>query len=223
MPRCMPDATGEGPINQVIRRIHRRYRNQGNVASFVPRRRRSHFCRWRCFAGLAGCSPSGETKGAEATSAAAAGETRDLGSASFEPTADTKKADETKEVDIVVVGSGMGGISAALTAIEEGAKSVVLLEKNHSLGGSTNMAECPAGARPFEYTEEEARAASAGAQADSYGVSDPMLLYSMFRDAKENFAWLSDTHGVIGQARTRLLLSTRAARQNRHREARCCR
>ena len=61
------------------------------------------------FAGLAGCSPSGETKGAEATSAAAAGETRDLGSASFELTADTKQADETKEVDIVVVGSGMGG------------------------------------------------------------------------------------------------------------------
>ena len=77
-------------------------------------------------AGLAGCSPSGETKGTEATSAAAAGETRDLGSASFELTADTKQADETKEVDIVVVGSGMGGFSAALTAIEEGAKSVVL-------------------------------------------------------------------------------------------------
>lgn len=94
------------------------------------------------FAGLAGCSPSGETKGAEATSAAAAGETRDLGSASFELTADTKQADETKEVDIVVVGSGMGGFSAALTAIEEDAKSVVLLEKNNSLGGSTNMAEC---------------------------------------------------------------------------------
>lgn len=148
------------------------------------------------FAGLAGCSPSGETKGAEAMSAAAAGETRDLGSASFELTADTKQADETKEVDIVVVGSGMGGFSAALTAIEEGAKSVVLLEKNNSLGGSTNMAECPAGARPFEYTEEEARAAAAGAQADSYGVSDPMLLYSMFRDAKENFSWLFDTHGV---------------------------
>ena len=35
------------------------------------------------FAGLAGCSPSGETKSAEATNAAAAGETRDLGSASF--------------------------------------------------------------------------------------------------------------------------------------------
>ena len=174
------------------------------------------------FAGLAGCSPSGETKGAEATSAAAAGETRDLGSASFELTADTKQADETKEVDIVVVGSGMGGFSAALTAIEEGAKSVVLLEKNNSLGGSTNMAECPAGARPFEYTEEEARAAAAGAQADSYGVSDPMLLYSMFRDAKENFGWLFDTHGVgwTKQGQAPGILRGRQW-QNRHREARC--
>ena len=149
------------------------------------------------FAGLTGCSPSGESKSsASASSSEAKAETRDLGSSSFEITSDTKQADETKEVDIVVVGSGMGGFSAALTAVEEGAKSVVLLEKNNSLGGSTNMAECPAGARPFEYTEAEAREAAAGAQADTQGVSDPMLLYSMFRDAKENFGWLFDTHGV---------------------------
>ena len=147
------------------------------------------------FAGLTGCSPSGESK-SNSTAAESKTSTRDLGSSSFEVTADTKNADETKEVDIVVVGSGMGGFSAALTAVEQGAKSVVLLEKNSSLGGSTNMAECPAGARPFEYTEAEARAAAAGAQADTQGVSDPMLLYSMFRDAKENFGWLFDTHGV---------------------------
>lgn len=126
-------------------RMHHGYRYQGNVASFVPRRRRG-CCRWRCFRGPAGCSPSGETK-ATKTRELRSRRSRDLGSASFEITADTKKADETKEVDIVVVGSGMGGFSAALTAIEEGAKSVVLLEKNNSLGGSTNMAECPAGAR----------------------------------------------------------------------------
>ena len=69
------------------------------------------------FAGLTGCSPSGESKSASSASSAteAKAETRDLGSASFEITSDTKQADETKDVDIVVVGSGMGGFSAALS------------------------------------------------------------------------------------------------------------
>ena len=120
----------------------------------------------------------------------------DKGTASFEITADSKKADDTKSVDVVVVGSGLGGFAAALTAAEQGASSVVMLEKNSSLGGSTNFAECPAGARPFEYTEAEARAAAAESQTTSQGVIDPMLLYCMCRDAKENFDWLFTTHGV---------------------------
>ena len=149
-------------------------------------------------AGLAGCSPSegGSAAKGEASSSAAAG-TRDLGTASFEVTSDSKKADETRDVDVVVIGSGMGGFSAALTLAEQAPDAqVVLLEKNSNLGGSTNHAECPAGARPFEYTEAEARAAAAEAQAASQGVVNPMLLYSMFRDAKENFGWLFDTHGI---------------------------
>jgi fumarate reductase flavoprotein subunit len=127
----------------------------------------------------------------------ATGAQRTIGSSSFEVTSDSVKAAETQQVDVVVVGSGLGGFAAALTVAEqdESAKAA-LLEKNDALGGSTNYAECPAGARPFEYTEQEAREAAASAQADTQGVSNPMLLYSMFRDAKENFGWLFDTHGV---------------------------
>lgn len=145
-------------------------------------------------AGLAGCA-SGSTGSSTSTTATAAS-TRDIGTSSFKVTSDTVTADETKTVDVVVVGSGLGGFAAALTAAEEGASSVVLLEKNSTLGGSTNYAECPAGARAFEYTEAAAREAAAGAQSDTQGVSDPMLLYCLFRDAKENFGWLFDTHGV---------------------------
>ncbi|MDK7724310.1 FAD-binding protein [Slackia exigua] len=149
--------------------------------------------------GLVGCSGGTEAAsgGAIAAEARTAGSVRDLGTASFELNADTVKASETNDVDVVVVGSGISGFAAALTVAEanENAK-VVLLEKNGVLGGSTNYAECPAGARPFEYTEAEARAAAAEAQASTQGVSNPMLLYRLFADAKENFGWLFDTHGV---------------------------
>lgn len=146
-------------------------------------------------AGLAGCS-SNDTSSSADSSSESSSSSQDIGTSSFEITSDTIEASETRDVDIVVVGSGMGGFAAAITAIEEGAGSVVLLEKNGTVGGSTTMAECPAGARAIAYTEEEARAAAAEAQADTNGVSDPMLLYCMFRDAEENFGWLFDTHGV---------------------------
>ncbi|WP_418864698.1 FAD-binding protein [Slackia exigua] len=157
------------------------------------------------FAGLAGCARDGSAvSDADAGGSAAAGKNtetagsvRDVGTASFEINADIVKASETNDVDVVVVGSGISGFAAALTVAEgnENAK-VVLLEKNGTLGGSTNYAECPAGARPFEYTEAEARAAAAEAQASTQGVSNPMLLYRLFADAKENFGWLFDMHGV---------------------------
>ncbi len=45
-----------------------------------------------------------------------------------------------RQADIVIIGGGGAGLSAALTAFERGCKSVVLLEKQPSPGGSTVMA-----------------------------------------------------------------------------------
>jgi fumarate reductase flavoprotein subunit len=47
----------------------------------------------------------------------------------------------TKELDIVILGSGAGGWAAALTAAERGAR-VTVYEKNNSIGGLSNY---PAG------------------------------------------------------------------------------
>ena len=47
-----------------------------------------------------------------------------------------ESAPEEEHFDVVVVGGGIGGLSAALCAAEEGSR-VVLLEKNGFLGGDT--------------------------------------------------------------------------------------
>ena len=51
-----------------------------------------------------------------------------------------QKATETEECDIVVLGSGAGGLGAAVRAAEQGAH-VILLEKAGELGGSTSGTE----------------------------------------------------------------------------------
>lgn len=52
-----------------------------------------------------------------------------------------EKFDETKDFELVIVGAGTGGLPAALTAIEEGAKSVAVLQKESeavSQGGTSS-------------------------------------------------------------------------------------
>ena len=44
-----------------------------------------------------------------------------------------------EKVDVVVVGSGLAGLTAALAAVENGAK-VVLLEKERTIGGNSLLA-----------------------------------------------------------------------------------
>lgn len=103
------------------------------------------------------------------------------------------KADETIETQVVVVGSGLGGLAAAMTALEEGAKKVILLEKESFYGGGTNFAEVfiapPA-------TEAEARQTAAEFMKASNYVADPMLHYTKAIDQKDNSAWLFDKHKV---------------------------
>jgi fumarate reductase flavoprotein subunit len=100
---------------------------------------------------------------------------------------------ETVETQIVVVGSGLGGFSAAITALEEGAKKVVLLEKEGIFGGGTNFAEVFG---KGEANEAQARQAAAAAFKSSNYVADPLLHYHMSLEEKENTEWLFTKHGV---------------------------
>ena len=49
--------------------------------------------------------------------------------------------DEALDYDLVCIGSGMGGYSAALTALQEGVGRVLIIERADKTGGGTAMAE----------------------------------------------------------------------------------
>ena len=49
------------------------------------------------------------------------------------------EADVTKTADIVIVGAGAAGLSAAIEAVDNGAESVIIIEKTATTGGSLNF------------------------------------------------------------------------------------
>ena len=101
-------------------------------------------------AGLAGCSPqaSSDAASAGASDAGAASGSTAAGGPSFltEPSpiaeSDIK---ETVEADIVIVGAGLSGISAARAAVESGAKNIVVVEKATTWQYRSNQVGCIGG------------------------------------------------------------------------------
>jgi fumarate reductase flavoprotein subunit len=100
--------------------------------------------------------------------------------------------------DIVVVGSGLTGLAAALSAAEAGAK-VMLFEKMRSLGGSSNFPE-----GMFAVESEMQRQDSIGITRDdafkrimeySHWRANPRLVRAFVDESAETIAWLQ-RHGV---------------------------
>ena len=102
------------------------------------------------------------------------------------------------DADIAVIGSGLTGLTAALTAAEGGA-SVVLFEKMRSLGGSSNFPE-----GMFAVESEMQRQDSVGITRDdafkkimeySHWRANPRLVRVFVNESAETIAWLQ-RHGV---------------------------
>ncbi|MEF2074285.1 FAD-dependent oxidoreductase [Consotaella aegiceratis] len=144
----------------------------------------------RAFLGGVSVAAAAVAGGSVLTSGALASRTARAAGLDDEP---ATQADETIDTQVVVVGSGLGGLSAAITAIEEGAEKVVLLEKKRTYGGGTNFAEVFIGP---DATEAEARQRAVEFQKASNYVADPLLHYTMAIEQKANSAWLFDKHGV---------------------------
>lgn len=103
-------------------------------------------------------------------------------------------AEKALSADIVVVGSGSAGLTAAVQAAEKGAK-VVLLEKNAMVGGATNFAEGLFGVesewnrlRSDTLTREEALKGLL--ERHQYEINAPMARDYIYGTA-ENLDWLS--------------------------------
>lgn len=104
----------------------------------------------------------------------------------------------TVDCDIVVVGSGMAGMSAALTAAENG-MDVIIVEKGGALGGSTAFAEgCFAVESPIQremgidLTVRDALTQEFDYQ---HHIVNTLLWYEVANASGENIQWLLD-HGA---------------------------
>lgn len=106
-----------------------------------------------------------------------------------------KAADSKLSVQIVVLGSGAAGMAAALSAAENGASNIVLLEKQQMLGGSTGRSSgCI-----LHATDEKDKLNNFPPQAlydfwmsRSNGKADPALIRKIAKNSKATFEWVRD-------------------------------
>ena len=104
-------------------------------------------------------------------------------------------AENTAKTDIVVVGSGSTGMVAALTAVEGGAK-VILVEKMRSMGGVSNFAEGMFAAESdmqrqqyVSYTRDEAFKTI---MEYSHWRANPRLVRAFVDESASTIAWLQE-------------------------------
>lgn len=104
-------------------------------------------------------------------------------------------------VDVVVIGAGASGLTAALAAAEQGAE-VVVLERDASPSGSTSMSSgfVPAPATRFQraigVTDDTPDLFHADLMAKSYGKSDARLARLAAEHIGPAMEWLADAGGI---------------------------
>lgn len=102
---------------------------------------------------LAGCSSS---KTADTTTAAEPTTTSEQTTAVDSTEEDKKSTLESQQADIVVIGAGGAGMTAAIQAVQDGATDVVILEKMPITGGNTTRSTGGLNAAATQYQEAEA-------------------------------------------------------------------
>lgn len=133
--------------------------------------------------GLAGCSPA--TSGDKAAS----GSKKDAAKTTWRDQPEAPEITETVEADLVVVGAGNGGIVAAATAAQNGAK-VIVLEK----AGQIAQAREAIGALNAEadHQEDVAKLMNHANQVESGDAN--MLMYKTWAEkSSEMITWMKET------------------------------
>lgn len=124
---------------------------------------------------------------------------------------------EVLTADIVVVGSGGAGLSAAVEAINAG-KSVIVLEKMPIIGGNTLRATGAFNAAETKYQEEQGIEDSKetffnDTMEGGKNMNDPDLLKVLVEHANESLEWIND----MGAGLTDVTLSGGATNPRAHR------
>lgn len=149
---------------------------------------------------LAACAPqasgaSDAGAGGDAAEGKAAASSVGAGYANPDGVGIPVEPDSTEDVDVVVMGSGMGGFTAAMLVKEQDPDAnVVMLEKQGTLGGNTNFAE--GGAGFLNMSPEEARASVQADMIQRNFVVDASLFYALRTQQGDCADWLFGKHGV---------------------------
>ena len=95
-----------------------------------------------------------------------------------------KREYNAKEYDVIVAGGGIAGVSAALAASRNGAKKVLLIEKQYALGGLATL-----GLITYYLPLCDGK----GTQV-SFGIAEELLRLSMKYGAQEMYpdSWLEE-------------------------------
>ena len=110
----------------------------------------------------------------------------------------TNEGDKTLECDVVVIGAGGGGITAAVRAQEQGAK-VILIEKNGQVGGDTalNAGTLIATGSKFQKeqlkeTKDSPELAYSDIMRIGKNANDPVLVSMITKTIGKTVDWLID-------------------------------
>jgi fumarate reductase flavoprotein subunit len=102
------------------------------------------------------------------------------------------------EADLVVIGGGGAGVAAALTAIQNGAKNIILLEKESALGGTSATAGGIIWAAETNIQNEAAVKTSRDEafqeymEFNHYDRVDPRVVRAFINETAETMKWLEE-------------------------------
>ena len=107
--------------------------------------------------------------------------------------------------DVIVCGGGGSGLTAAYSALEQGAEKVLVLEKGDTCGGTTATAEGAVQASGTTWQKELGANGVDDDSADKHyafwmqdgeGLVDPDLVRVMADNAADNLQWMADSFGI---------------------------
>ncbi len=113
------------------------------------------------------------------------------------PTALVGCGSKKETADIVIIGAGGAGLSAAVQAKQEGVENVILLEKMPIVGGNTNRATGGLNAAETEQQKDNNIEDSIQTMYDDtmkggYNKNNPELVDKLANEAKDSVAWLTE-------------------------------